>query len=161
MGIKGVCGVLVVIILGSTDVIWRWQGNLGPVIMLHLWGVVFPGGSDGKESTSNVGNLRSTPALGRSRGGGNGYPPQYSCLENSMDRGAWQAAVHGVTKSQTWLSDWPTPPTTPTKKPKWNMGMHSQFILFISSVFFFFFPHQWGNPWYLTSDNIWRVFETY
>ena len=45
------------------------------------------------------------PWVGNIPGEGNGYPLQYSCLENSMDRGAWQAAVHGVTKSQTRLSD--------------------------------------------------------
>ena len=45
------------------------------------------------------------PGLGRSPGEGNGYPFQYSCLKNPMDRGAWQAAVHGVKMSQTWLSD--------------------------------------------------------
>ena len=65
----------------------------------------FPGGSDGKESACNVVNLGSIPGLGRSLGEGNGYPLQYSCLENSMDIGAWQATVHGVTKSQTRLSD--------------------------------------------------------
>ena len=45
------------------------------------------------------------PGLGRSPGEGNGNPLQYSCLGNPMDRGAWQATVHGVTKSQTQLSD--------------------------------------------------------
>ena len=45
----------------------------------------------------------STPGLGRSPGGGNGNPLQYSCLENPMDRGAWQVTVHGATKSQTEL----------------------------------------------------------
>ena len=49
----------------------------------------------------NAGDLGLIPALGRLQGGGNGYPLQYSCLENSMDRGAWQATVHGVAKSQT------------------------------------------------------------
>ena len=63
-----------------------------------MGGVDFPGGSDGKESTCNAGYSGSIPGLGRSPGEGNGYPLQYSCLENSMDRGAWQAAVHGVTK---------------------------------------------------------------
>ena len=52
-----------------------------------LWG--FPGGSDGKESTCNAGDLTSIPGLGRSPGGGHGTPLQYSCLENSMDRGVW------------------------------------------------------------------------
>ena len=45
------------------------------------------------------------PGSGRSPGEGNGYPLQYSCLENPLDRGAWQATVHGVTKSWTQLSD--------------------------------------------------------
>ena len=66
---------------------------------------VFPGSSDGKESACNAGDLGSIPGLGRSHGEGNGHPPQYSGLENSMDRGAWQATVHGVAKTQTHLSD--------------------------------------------------------
>ena len=49
----------------------------------------FPGGSDGKESVCNAGDLRSIPGSGRSPGEGNGTPLQYSCLENPMDRGAW------------------------------------------------------------------------
>ena len=59
-------------------------------------------GSDGKESTYNVGDLGFIPGLGKSLGEGNDNPLQYSCLENSMDRGAWKAViVHGVTESQT------------------------------------------------------------
>ena len=65
----------------------------------------FPGGSVGKESACNMGDLGSIPGSGRSPGEGNSYLLQYSGLENSMDRGAWQATVHGVKKSQTWLSD--------------------------------------------------------
>ena len=61
----------------------------------------FPGGSDGKESAYNAGDLSLIPGLGRSPGEGNGHPHQYSGLENSIDRGAWQATVHGVTKSRT------------------------------------------------------------
>ena len=49
----------------------------------------FPGGSDDKESACNAGDLSLIPGLRRSPGEGNGYPLQYSCLENSMDRGAW------------------------------------------------------------------------
>ena len=49
----------------------------------------FPGGSDGKESTYNAGDLGSIPGFGRSLGEGNGNPFQHSCLENSIDRGAW------------------------------------------------------------------------
>ena len=65
----------------------------------------FPGVSNGKESGCNVRHPGSIPGLGRSPGEGNGNPLQYSCLENPMDRGAWQATVHGVAKSPTQLSD--------------------------------------------------------
>ena len=61
-------------------------------------------GSDGKESACNAGDLDSIPGLGRSPGEGNDNPLQYSCLENPMGRGAWQATVHGVAKSQPWWS---------------------------------------------------------
>ena len=64
----------------------------------------FPGGSDDKESVFDAGDPGSVPRLGRSPGGGHGNPLQYSCLENPMGRGAWQAAVHGVTTSQIRLS---------------------------------------------------------
>ena len=60
----------------------------------------FPGGSDGKESACNVGDPGSIPGSGRSSGEGNGKPLQYSCLENPMDRGAWQATYYGVAKTQ-------------------------------------------------------------
>ena len=59
----------------------------------------FASGSDNKESAYNVEDLGLIPGLGRSPGGGNGNPFQYSCLENPMDRGTWQAAVHGIAKS--------------------------------------------------------------
>ena len=65
----------------------------------------FAGGSDSKASDYNAGDLGSIPGLGRSPGEGIGNPLQYSCLENIMDGGAWQATIHGVTKSQTRLSD--------------------------------------------------------
>ena len=61
----------------------------------------FPGGSDGKESACNVGAPCLITGSGRSPGEENGNPFQYSCLEKSMDRGAWQATVHGVSKSRT------------------------------------------------------------
>ena len=60
----------------------------------------FPGGSDSKESPSNTGDLGSIPGSGRPLGEGNGKPCQYSCQENPMERGAWQAKVHGVAQSQ-------------------------------------------------------------
>ena len=61
----------------------------------------FPDSSYGKESACNAGDPGSIPGSGICPGEGNGNPLQYSCLENSMDRGAWWAAVHAVTKSRT------------------------------------------------------------
>ena len=61
----------------------------------------FPGGPDSKESACKAGNLGSIPGSGRSPGEGDGYPVPYSCLENSVERGACQAIVHGIAKSQT------------------------------------------------------------
>ena len=63
---------------------------------LYVWS--FPGDSDGKESACDAGGPDSVPESGRSPGEGNGYPPQYSCLENPIDRGAWRAEVYGVAK---------------------------------------------------------------
>ena len=60
----------------------------------------FPSGSDGKESACNAGDLGLIPGPGRSHGGRNGNPLQYSCLENPMDRGAWWATVNGVPKEK-------------------------------------------------------------
>ena len=77
--------------------------NLG-FLGLFIAAVGFPGGSVGKESASSAGTLGSIPWLGRSRGEGNGYPLQYSGLGNSMD-----CIVHGVTKSQTRLSNFHFP----------------------------------------------------
>ena len=65
----------------------------------------FPGGSDSKASACDAEDPGSIPESGRSPGEGNGNPLQYSCLENPMDEGAWWATVHGITKSQTQLSD--------------------------------------------------------
>ena len=82
--------------------------------LVYSWGLSqeisfkmdFSGGSVGKESTNNAGEAGDTcsiPGLGRSPGGGNGYPLQDSCLGDPRDREAWWASVHGITKSQTWL----------------------------------------------------------
>ena len=73
--------------------------------LLVMWWWDFPGGSNSKASAYNVGDPGSIPGLGRSPGEGNGNPLEYSCLENPTDGGAWQATVHGVTKSRTRLSD--------------------------------------------------------
>ena len=63
-------------------------------ILEYMWG--FPSGSDGEESACNAGDLGSIPGSGRSPGEGNSYPLQYSCLENSMDRGTWWAIVYQI-----------------------------------------------------------------
>ena len=60
---------------------------------------LFPGGSEVKASACNAGDMGLIPGSGRSPGEGNGNPLQYSCLENPMDEGAWQATVHGVAES--------------------------------------------------------------
>ena len=70
-----------------------------------IWG--FPGGAVAENLAASAGDGRdvgSIPGLGRSSGGGHGNPLQYSCLENSMDRGAWRATVHGVAKNRTRLN---------------------------------------------------------
>ena len=72
----------------------EWTSLVAQWLILHL-----------SESACNVGHPSSIPGSGRSAGEGNGHPLQYSCLENSMDRGAWWATVHGVTKSQTRLNN--------------------------------------------------------
>jgi len=79
--------------------------NLGYLPCIHVFIRSFPGGSNGKEFACNIGDPDLIPGLGRFPGEGNGYPLQYSCLEKPMDRGAWQATVHGVAKSHTRLSD--------------------------------------------------------
>ena len=76
---------------------------------------LFPGGSNGKVSTCNTRDQGLIPGSGRFPGEGNSNPLQYSCLENPMDRGAWQATVHRVTQSQTRLK-WILMPTRWRKK---------------------------------------------
>ena len=70
------------------------------IISVYTLILGFPGGSDGKEPACDAGDLDSIPGSGRFPEEGKGYPLQYSCLENPMERGAWRATVHGVTKSQ-------------------------------------------------------------
>ena len=83
---------------------WICHSSSTIYIALTLY-LGFPGGLDSKESACSVGDMGSIPGLRRSPGEGNGNPLQYCYLENSMDRGAWWAPVHGVAKSRTWLSD--------------------------------------------------------
>ena len=83
VGVISVCFIIVIQLMMSQD------------RRIDIWGL-FPGGSAGKESACNVGDLGSIPGVGRSPAEGNGYPLQYSGLENSMN-----CIVHGVAKSQT------------------------------------------------------------
>ena len=80
----------------------------------------FPGGSVVKNLPANAGDVGLIPGLGRSPVKGNGKLLQYSCLGNPMDRGAWQATVHGVTKNQTWISNWTTTNYLGHCKVKWS-----------------------------------------
>ena len=81
------------------------MGRKSKKVRIYVYVLGFPGGSDGKESACSAADLGSIPGLGRSPEEGNGNPLQYSCLENSMDGGAWWATVHGVIKSWTRLSN--------------------------------------------------------
>ena len=95
----------------------------------------FPGGSVDKKPASNAGDAGDEgliPGSGRSAGVGQSNPLQYSCLESHMDRGAWRAAVHGVTKSWAWLSDW-------AAQLGWMVSGHC----------------EW--PWSLISDLCWQM----
>ena len=85
--------------LGQQTRLWDSYPAKSPTLKHH------PGGTDGKASVYNAGDPGSIPGLGRSPGEENGNPFQYYYLENPMDRGAWQATIHGVTKSLTRLSD--------------------------------------------------------
>ena len=78
-------------------------GNSDILLQCQIYTLL--GGSDDKESACNAGDLISIPGLGTSPGERNGNPLQYSCLGNPIDRGTWQATVHGIAKSQTWLSN--------------------------------------------------------
>ena len=73
------------------------------IIQINIFGLF--SGSDGKEFACSAEDLGSIPGVGRSPGEGNSYLFQYSCLENPMNRGAWWATIHGVTKIWTQLSD--------------------------------------------------------
>ena len=82
-----------------------WEENISLLLIclshpLYLSFICFPGSSAGKESACSVGVQGLIPGLGRYPGEGNGKPLQYLCLENPINWGAWQAAVHAATKSQ-------------------------------------------------------------
>ena len=92
-----------------------------------------------KNPPASAGDTGSIPGLGRCPGEGNGHPLQYSCLENSMDRGAWQATVHGVTKSWTRLGNSRT--ATATNKAEEN----GYKVIF--NVFLFLFVWVFWREW--------------
>ena len=108
--------------MNTTEMIWQephhfiqQQQSLEPLCVISAAVTAsegFPGGSDSKESACNAGDLGSTPGSGRSLGRGRSNPLQCSCPENPMDRGAWRAVVHGVTKGRTRPSD-----QTPAVRP--------------------------------------------
>ena len=108
----------------------------------HIWG--FPGGSEGKASACNAGDCSSIPGSGRSPGQGNGNPLRYSCLENPTDRGAWWATVHGVTKSQTRLSDFTSQPylgSAINGLKFWIKVYKEKFLL--KKKYFKYYPNIW------------------
>ena len=89
-----------------------------------LYTLGFPGGASGKEPTSQS-RRSKIPGSGRSPGGGNGNPLQYSCLGNPMDRGAWQATVQRVAKSQTRLQQLSTYVHTLNTREQWEITSSS------------------------------------
>ena len=103
---------LVLLAYWTLYVFSRFQNDSSNTHVLTTKNRGFPGGTSGKEPICQW-SLESE----RSAGGGQGNPLQYSCLENPMDRGAWHAAVHGVTKNQTWLKRLSTH-AQPWKMPK-------------------------------------------
>ena len=100
------------------------------LIQLQTLFGLHPGGSDSKESACSAGDLGSISGSERSPRERNGYPLQYSCQENSVDRGAWRATVHGVAKSRTRLSDF----TFTFHALEKEMATHSSIL-------------AWKNPW--------------
>ena len=121
-----------------------------------------------KNPPVNAGHIRdagSVPGWGRSPGGGHGHPLQYSCLENSMDRGAWQATVHRVTKSWTWLKQLHTHTHNShsnkcrvlNKVLAHSLCLWACFCFEISSfVSFLYIPHISIVTWYL-SFSLWLI----
>ena len=112
-------GYLLAVLSVSSVIKPRWE------IMLLL---TLYYGWDGKESACNKGDPDSIPESGRSSGEGNGNPLQDSCLKHSTDRGAWQATVHEVTKSQTWLGNYIMPVTAlQIQKRQWIQTLYASY----------------------------------
>ena len=114
-----------------------------------------------KESACNRGDVDSIPALGRSPAVGNGNPLQYSCLENSMDRGAWRVIVHRFAEYWIWLSDWAcmnvlSNYSSPSPERAFDPAMWTiavTFSLGFSCLFYSLTPHScrmfptWWSEW--------------
>ena len=120
-----------------------------------------------KKSACNAGDVGSIPGSGRSPGEGNGNPLQYSFLENSMDRGSWQATVPGVTKSWTRLSDWTT-----TSQQRQDYRIQIKALFALTQIFeagtrceddtlqgWFFLRHKWKNQTHFPQSvfSIWST----
>ena len=107
---------------------------------IHFVG--FPDGPDSKESACSVGDLSSVPELGRSPGERKGNPFQYSCLENSMDRGAWKIKVHGL---QRVTHDWATTTFTFTfNATNYKVVFTSAILLYLSISFISLFLYYYN-----------------
>ena len=106
------------------------------------------------------------PGSGRSLGGGNGSPLQYSCLENPMDRGAWRATVHGVTQKWTWLSNWEQHKakiscktslfSLPIQVNSRNLSWDILCIMFFVNKDINDMSPPWRWPWSLTFSDYWK-----
>ena len=108
-----------------------------------IWNLGLPSCFSGKESTCNAGDVVLIPRLGRSPGEGNGNPHEYSCLANPMDRGVWQATIHGVKKEldmTSWLNNS-------------NNNLDSQFSSVAQSCTILCHPKDWSTPLPCPSPN--------
>ena len=117
----------------------------------------FPGGSDGKASSCNGGDLDSIPGWGRSPGEGNGNLLQYSCLENPVDREVWQATVHGVTRIRHDLATKPLCLYFDWKNISvfvysFFSMIYSNYLLqsILSENSFIFFNFECSSKWYIS-----------
>ena len=152
------------------QVLWLWLQNKSPVSSLlnisstNYYYRAFAGDVVVKNQPVNAGDagdLGSIFGLGRSPGIGNGNPIQYSCLDNSMDRGTWWVTVHGVAKSMTWLSTH-THTHTHTHKYHYNPIHNSKWIQFssvqsLSCVWLFVTPWTAARQVSLSITNFWSL----
>ena len=108
-----------------------------------IWNLVvlwFPGGSVVKNPPAIAGDAGLIPVLGKSPGGGNDKPLQYSCLGNPLDRGAWWVTVHGVAKSQTW--QWLNSSGSVMRHADTEMTVMKEEVFFFQNVNFIYKTHK-------------------